>query len=669
MNKFEYKNLKPFKWFVLENFPFIESDFDALTNWQLFCKLGKEMNKIIDSQNNIGVEMENTVNAFIELENYINDYFDNLDVQNEINNKLDEMAEDGTLFNLISSSTFPYIEQQNEKISLLDNKIKSLASGSPKGVFTSIQDLEENNPETGVYIISSNGHLYGWTQNQTEDPIDLGLYQSAEDSESVNKLKLESSLLYKNSLKTISNSNLDINVNITIGKFWNTSNQEQTDTNIPNACYTDLIEVEEGQIFIITSNSYLTAIAYMIYDLNGNVISYEQNNARINKTYTVVIPSNVKYLRASSFDKDTFSIKLKNSLLDETNEKIDKLNLDILSSFSSKFPVGYEKEIDNSLFIYDIFINKSGAEVENINTTCTDFLPLEDYSVLWVTAKSQYATCIYALYDENKNCIRNEITGIYATFGYDSVYNNHLINYSDILKDYPLAKYIRLCSYPTTTNPLKVTYRPKVNLFEVINGNTLVNKTAYVFGDSIMHGHTDAYGIAELLRDNNKMNATNYAQNGRMISDDGIFNEVSNASSSIPDFVIFDGYINDVFQDITNIGSISNNYETFPDTFCGHFEKLCNAIKTKYPTSNVIYMSVHKINFHITQQKQIHDLAIEICKKWNISVVDMFNDGQMNTFFEYQKNHYTKGNDGTHPNIEGYKKYYMPLLTDKMLNS
>ena len=103
MNKFEYKKLTPFKWFVLENFPFIEADFDALTEWQLFCKLGKEMNKIINSENTLGTQMENVTNAFIELQNYVNNYFDNLDVQEEINNKLNDMAESGELTNLISA--------------------------------------------------------------------------------------------------------------------------------------------------------------------------------------------------------------------------------------------------------------------------------------------------------------------------------------------------------------------------------------------------------------------------------------------------------------------------------------------------------------------------------------------------------------------------------------
>lgn len=102
MNKFNYKNLCPFKWFVLQNFPFIEADFDAITNWQLFCKLGEEMNKIIEKVNQAGEQTENLTNAFIELQNYVNDYFENLDIQTEINNKLDEMAEGGQLAEIIA---------------------------------------------------------------------------------------------------------------------------------------------------------------------------------------------------------------------------------------------------------------------------------------------------------------------------------------------------------------------------------------------------------------------------------------------------------------------------------------------------------------------------------------------------------------------------------------
>ena len=120
MNKFEYKNLTPFKWFVLENFPFIEADFDALTEWQLFCKLGKEINKIINSENTLGTQMENVTNAFIELQNYVNNYFDNLDVQDEINIKLNEMVQDGTLAEIINQNVF---NELNTKINNIETQL------------------------------------------------------------------------------------------------------------------------------------------------------------------------------------------------------------------------------------------------------------------------------------------------------------------------------------------------------------------------------------------------------------------------------------------------------------------------------------------------------------------------------------------------------------------
>ena len=117
MNKFEYKNLTPFKWFVLENFPFIEADFDALTEWQLFCKLGKEMNKIINSGNTLGTQMENVTNAFIDLQNYVNNFFTDLNIQDEINNKLNDMASDGTLAKIINEEIFNELDSKINKIS------------------------------------------------------------------------------------------------------------------------------------------------------------------------------------------------------------------------------------------------------------------------------------------------------------------------------------------------------------------------------------------------------------------------------------------------------------------------------------------------------------------------------------------------------------------------
>lgn len=99
---YDYKKLCPFKWFVLQNFPFLDYDFDQITNWGMLQKIGEEINKIINSQNNLGTEVEQMVLAYNALVEYVNHYFDNLDLQDEVNQKLDDMAESGELAEIIA---------------------------------------------------------------------------------------------------------------------------------------------------------------------------------------------------------------------------------------------------------------------------------------------------------------------------------------------------------------------------------------------------------------------------------------------------------------------------------------------------------------------------------------------------------------------------------------
>ena len=89
------KIITPFKMQILTNFPYIEADFDALTNYQLLCKVVEYLNKVIGNENKLTI-------AFNNLYNYVSTFFENLDVQEEINTKLDEMAEDGTLADIIA---------------------------------------------------------------------------------------------------------------------------------------------------------------------------------------------------------------------------------------------------------------------------------------------------------------------------------------------------------------------------------------------------------------------------------------------------------------------------------------------------------------------------------------------------------------------------------------
>lgn len=84
--------------------------------------------------------LKETVETFTT---FIENYFDNLDVQQEINNKLDEMLADGTLealiqpmFNTLVATVNESVEEQTEKIAVLEGRMdafSSLAEGSTTG--------------------------------------------------------------------------------------------------------------------------------------------------------------------------------------------------------------------------------------------------------------------------------------------------------------------------------------------------------------------------------------------------------------------------------------------------------------------------------------------------------------------------------------------------------
>ena len=81
-----------FRNWVLQNFPFLEDDFDALTDYELFCKMMEYVKQFAKNEEEFKQQL-----AVYE------NYFENLDVQEEIDNKLDEMALDGTLEEIITS--------------------------------------------------------------------------------------------------------------------------------------------------------------------------------------------------------------------------------------------------------------------------------------------------------------------------------------------------------------------------------------------------------------------------------------------------------------------------------------------------------------------------------------------------------------------------------------
>ena len=131
---------------------------DSLSYYEVLCKLVAKLNDVISATNSTSDQM-------LELKNYVDHYFDNLDVQQEINNKLDQMAESGELETIIEN----YLEFNTATIfnTVADMKNASNLKSGMKAKTLGYYSLQDQGG--AFYIISS-------TQSGYSILLNNGLY-------------------------------------------------------------------------------------------------------------------------------------------------------------------------------------------------------------------------------------------------------------------------------------------------------------------------------------------------------------------------------------------------------------------------------------------------------------------------------------------------------------
>lgn len=283
-NQNEYKNLTPFKsWLLLQintwgqvNFPFVESDFDELTNYGMLQKLMGAVNDVIANENLVEQDMTNLFNAFTELQSYVNNYFDNLDVQDEINNKLDDLVADGTLTTLIGNYVQPLIDAQNSIIESIRNEVQSVASGSPL-VATSTSEMTDT---TRVYVNTSDGKWYYYDGDSWEIG---GIYQATQlPNDSVTPEKT----IFMEKIGLIPDDEW------VSGKILNyTTGNEQS---FPGASYSkEYVEIPANKTKIVYESHGDNGLHIYYYDSSKTFIESQQIN---NGTFSTIV-EDAKYLR------------------------------------------------------------------------------------------------------------------------------------------------------------------------------------------------------------------------------------------------------------------------------------------------------------------------------------------------------------------------------------
>ena len=206
---------------------------------------------------------------------------------------------------------------------------------------------------------------------------------------------------------------------------------------------------------------------------------------------------------------------------------------------------------------------------------------------------------------------------------------------------------------------------------------------SYLFyGDSICYGGgTGGYGYPQAFAaQETACTAINYGTSGSCISKNDTYDvkypsilskiQGTTASTVSPDYICLEGGVNDSWGNRNPLGTFKGG--TAPTTtsgiesymlglneyeFCDALEKCICEIKLKWPSKGIFYLIPHKIN--TSYSTPYFTQAISICNKWNIPVIDIRNSG-----LEGSDLLSTYTTDNTHPNRDGYVKYYVPTMLE-----
>lgn len=223
-----------------------------------------------------------------------------------------------------------------------------------------------------------------------------------------------------------------------------------------------------------------------------------------------------------------------------------------------------------------------------------------------------------------------------------------------------------------------------------LDTDLLRDKKVLALGDSIMYGYGNAgVGIAEMLGNQYKWELLDYARTGATV---GWLEEYAKLESSSgkrkniqhqlnmslkrlkesPDYIFINGGTNDIKRDVP-IGQLSYNGKYDKNTYIGALEYIFNSLEKAYPTAQIIYIGAHSMPTKgIGMQLKFRNSAMEVCRKWNVEMVDILTHSELNTNLSYYSKYtvvtpWGPLGDNVHPTKEGYEKFYLPYVIQKLV--
>ena len=398
--------LPPFKKFCMTIGELPSSYLESMTYYESLLWLTKYLgDTVIPALNANGEAVIELQEKYIELKNYVDNYFENLDIQTEINNKLDDMADSGELVEIISAyltinSILGFDNKDSLKAAenLIDGcickTIGNISYNDGKGNFYKIRNLEEGD------IIDDN-NLVGLTNFDSLVAEKLPDYRMNQVEYSISSIEDEIDEI-NNEFKNNKNGTLNLTSYITydFGKPY----------------YIQGLGVNNTDLYVYKEYSDSNG-KLMKFNLSTNTYTSEAS-VDLKHGNDITIINNVLYSANTDSTKKISLYNLSNSTLTEKTLNVDESQIACLT----------KDENDNLLVLAD---NDYGANFSNCGIYKYD---IENNSLTKLTVhKNMYVNFyaiqsmvylkgyLYLLVSNPNQIIKLKVDGSDVTF--ESIYN------------------------------------------------------------------------------------------------------------------------------------------------------------------------------------------------------------------------------------------------------
>ena len=594
--------------------------------------------------------VNNNAEALQELQ----EFFENLNVQNEINNKLDEMVESGEFQELLSTYInniiIPLIEQQNTRISNVENDIPRIDNDILQNILA-IANLNnntikknENNSITMDMLTQEvkESMTGGSTPVVSVDSIDN---QNIKNN-AVSLYKLEE-LLQENFIPEFENVEFTRNLQGQV-KVNNTTNKVEIDTTQTDYTYA-IVDLEKDEFYNMTAGNYFVGVGIVITDSEENIILSTRSQSTSSQGYTPVNLSfrcNTTGLKCYIGGGNTGSWI--NSAFRQVQMQINKINLIKLNNRKLNF--------DPLIHLDDYMINKNTSLNSQPNLVTVDNGKVDIYKIskgikYYVSSAMYSYIAPLVITDNNFNVsfIKKQDSTTLTPFTYEFTCEEN--------------GYMILTEFSNYTNVVKI-------IQEETNGQT--NKNWAVMGDSLSAVSTlgsDANTYIENVSKKVSLSPTNYAHGGAGYkareANNQAFYQIANTLNNNPDLITIFGSFNDTFTtlDTSSFGTID---DTTTDTIFGCMNRTFDNLQLNFPNAIIGVIiptpwstrnnydttdtNKEKANTYVNGLKQI-------CEKRNIPYLDLYTKSNLYPWNESFRNSFYLNADGTHPNENGHLRF------------